>query len=76
LTAIGSTLFKKVTSKASIGFFLNQAFSDKAPQELKDYAYLTSHQPGASLAPFSFLSGKLFHEDAVKEVYEKICYPR
>ena len=75
LPVIGSTLFKKVTCKASISFFLNQAFSDKAPQELKDYAYITSHQPGASRAPFAFLSGNLFSEDAVKKVYEKLSLP-
>ena len=55
--------------------FINQAFSEKAPQELKDYAYITSHQPGASRAPFAFLSGNLFSEDAVKKVYEKLSLP-
>ncbi len=75
LPVIGSTLFKTVTSKASISFFLNQAFSEKAPQELKDYAYLTSHQPDASHAPFAFLSGNLFSDDAVKEVYAKLELP-
>jgi pimeloyl-ACP methyl ester carboxylesterase len=46
-----------------------------APEELVEYAYLTSHQPGARYAPFYFLAGRLFTEDARTTLYEPLTVP-
>jgi hypothetical protein len=40
-----------------------------------DYAYATSHQPGARHAPFRFLSMKLFTRDAAQNLYSKLTVP-
>jgi pimeloyl-ACP methyl ester carboxylesterase len=72
---LGDGLFKLLTSKISIRYFLNLAFENSAPAEMVDYAYLTSHQPNAKFAPFRFLSGKLFTRDAYESLYEPLEVP-
>ncbi|GAB5414609.1 MAG: alpha/beta fold hydrolase [Congregibacter sp.] len=66
---LGAGLFKALRSRASIRYFLNMGFRDKAPEDMVDYAYLTTRQPGASHAPFYFLSGQFFAPDAVGDLY-------
>jgi len=65
-------LFDLVASRRSIRFFLDQSFSDRAPQDLIDYAYATSHQPGARHAPLTFLSTRLFTRDALNQLYARL----
>jgi len=65
-------LFDLVTSRQSIRYYLNKSFTDTAPQELIDYAYTTSHQPGARFAPLLFLSGQLFTRDALTGLYARL----
>jgi pimeloyl-ACP methyl ester carboxylesterase len=68
-------LFKALVSRASIAYFLRRTFgSDAVEPGLIDYAYATSHQPGASRAPFAFLSGRLFSAD-IRAVYERLTCP-
>lgn len=69
LPFIGEGLFRALRSKSSIRYFLNMGFYDSAPEEMVEYAYLTARLPGASYAPFYFLSGQLFCPDAVGELY-------
>lgn len=66
---LGGGLFRMLTSRASIRFFLNMAFEDKAPQSMVDYAMAMTRAPGASHAPFYFLSGQMFAGDAVGDLY-------
>lgn len=65
-------LFATVTSRPSIRFFLDKSFIGAAPDALVDYAFLTSHQPGARHAPLMFLSSQLFTANAVERLYERL----
>ncbi len=51
------------------------AFVDGAPEAMIDYAYATTRMPGATYAPFYFLSGQMFSHDAVGELYEPLVQP-
>lgn len=68
-------LFDLIASRRSIRFFLRQSFVDDITPGFVDYAYATSHQPGAEHAPLAFLSGKLFTQDVCGQVYEKLDTP-
>ncbi len=72
---VGSTIFSLLRSRVSIRFFLNMAFEDRAPAEMVDYAYATTRMPGASFAPFYFLSGQMFAHDAVGDLYLPLAQP-
>ncbi len=65
-------LFDLVSSRQSIRYYLNKSFTGMAPQEVIDYAYATSHQPGARFAPLTFLSGQLFTRDALSGLYARL----
>jgi pimeloyl-ACP methyl ester carboxylesterase len=67
--------FGALTSRASIKFFLKKTFGSPAIDEgLWNYAYLTTHQPGARHAPYDFVSGYLFSLDALR-LYEGLTHP-
>ncbi|MBK1721491.1 alpha/beta fold hydrolase [Thiocystis violacea] len=68
-------LFGLLTTRPSIKFFYNQAFEGQPPVELIDYAYATTHQPGAKNAPLYFLSGQLFTAHAGDRLYDKVTQP-
>lgn len=72
---LGKPLFKVLTSRSVIRYYINQSFEDAADQGLIDYAYATSHQNGASIVPFNFLSGKLFTWDAFESIYTQLTVP-
>lgn len=68
-------LFDLLTSRSSIKFFLKKTFgSTTFDQGLWDYAYLTTHQPGARHAPYDFVAGYLFSKDALR-LYEGLTHP-
>jgi pimeloyl-ACP methyl ester carboxylesterase len=75
LPVVGSTLYRLLRSRRSIRFFLDMAFSDRAPGGMVDYACATTRMPGASFAPFYFLSGQMFCHDAVGELYLPLEQP-
>ena len=67
--------FSLLTSRASIRFFLRKTFGRKDIDEgLLDYDHITTHQPGAENAPYSFVSGYLFSANALK-LYEALSMP-
>jgi pimeloyl-ACP methyl ester carboxylesterase len=68
-------LFDLIATRRSIEKFLNLSFAGEAPPELIDYAYRTSHQPGAHHAPLYFVSGKLFTPGVRVKIYEKVDQP-
>lgn len=72
LPAFGEGLYRLLTVRSSIRYFLRRSFVAEPPQELIDYAYATSHQPGAHHAPFYFLAGQLFTPDAVDTLYRRL----
>lgn len=75
LPLLGSNLYRVLTTRPSIRFFLKQSFAGDVPPEMVDYAYKTAHQPGARHAPFRFLSMKLFTPDAFDELYQGLELP-
>jgi pimeloyl-ACP methyl ester carboxylesterase len=69
------SLYAGLVSRRSIRYFLERTFGSKdVPDALVEYSWITSHQPGASNAPFAFLSGRLFSRD-IRNVYEKLAVP-
>jgi len=64
-----------VSSRPSIEHFLNLSFEGLVPELLVDYAYQTSHQPGAQYAPTYFLSGKLFTPAVRTTIYKVVTQP-
>ncbi len=75
LPGFSQLLYNTVTTRPSIRYFLQRSYVTKPPQELIDYAYATSHQPGARHAPFYFLSGQLFTANATETLYGKLTSP-
>jgi pimeloyl-ACP methyl ester carboxylesterase len=68
-------LYDLLVTRPSLRYFLRQSFVGEPPEELIDYAYLTTHQPGARFAPFAFVSGRLFTRDIRETVYERLDRP-
>jgi pimeloyl-ACP methyl ester carboxylesterase len=75
LPGLGGGLYKLLTVRGSVRFFLRQSYVGEPPDELIDYAYATAHQPGAMHAPYRFLSMQLFTRDAVDTLYSKLTLP-
>ncbi len=75
LPGLGQGLYNLLTVRGSIRYFLRQSYVGEPPKELIDYAYATSHQPGAMHAPYRFLSGQLFTRDAVGTLYDRLSLP-
>lgn len=75
LPLFGVALYRLLTSRISIRYFLGLAFTGDAPKALVDYAHATSHQPGAQYAPFRFLSMKLFTAQAYEQLYAPLRLP-
>jgi pimeloyl-ACP methyl ester carboxylesterase len=71
----GQAFFDLLATKPSIQYFLQQSFVGEVDKGLKDYAYLSAHQPGAHYAPLYFVSGKLFNRSIREEVYSKLTIP-
>lgn len=68
-------LFDLLATRKSINYYLNKSFHGAPAQGLVDYAYLSSHQPGARHAPLHFISGKLFTPHVLRAVYAKLQQP-
>jgi len=64
-----------LVSRASIRYFLQRTYgSNRIDEDMLEYDYLTTHQPGARHAPYAFVSGRLFSKD-IRSVYEKLDLP-
>jgi pimeloyl-ACP methyl ester carboxylesterase len=71
----GQAIFDLLVSRPSIGYFMRRTYgSREVDPGIVDYAWLTSHQPGARHAPYAFLSGRLFARD-IRAVYERLAIP-
>ena len=68
-------LYSALVSRSSLRYFLQMSFSGPVDEGLVDYAYETSHQPGARYAPLSFVSGQLFTSLIRPQVYERLKQP-
>lgn len=68
-------IFSALTSRASIRYFLEKTWGAKQIDEgLLEYDYIATHQPGAENAPYYFVSGYLFSNDA-PSLYRKLSMP-
>jgi len=72
---VGRPLFRLITSKPSIRWFLGQAFVGTTPERMVRYALETTSQPGAHYAPIKFLTFSLFTEQAVSRLYSRLKLP-
>jgi pimeloyl-ACP methyl ester carboxylesterase len=59
----------------SIRYFLGKSFDGAVDEGLADYAYLSSHQPGARYAPLHFVSGQLFTPGILSATYSRLERP-
>ena len=71
----GQALYDLIATRRSIEFFLKQSFVGAVPAALIDYAYATSHQPGAHYTPLRFVSGRLFTRDVRDAIYAGVTVP-
>ena len=72
---VGQSLFRALTTKASIRWFLNKACVGPTPENLVQYAWETARQPGAHLVPLKFLTFSLFTEQAMSRLYSRLTLP-
>ncbi len=69
------SFFKLLSSRMSIRFFLKKTYGRaEIDEDLLDYDYLTTHQPGARHAPYRFVSGFLFSKD-ITPIYRSLVAP-
>jgi pimeloyl-ACP methyl ester carboxylesterase len=61
--------------RPSLRLFLQRNFVGEVNEGLIDYAYITTHQPGARYAPLYFVSGKLFSTTVFEQVYKNLTVP-
>lgn len=67
--------FELLTSRMSIRYFLKKTYGRaEIDEDLLDYDYLTTHQPGARHAPYRFVSGYLFSKD-ITRIYRSLAMP-
>lgn len=72
---VGQALYRMLTVKPSIRFFLNKNFVGKPPAEMVDYGHRTTKAAGARHAPFHFLAMKLFTANAADTLYRQVQVP-
>jgi pimeloyl-ACP methyl ester carboxylesterase len=72
---LGSGLFRLLTVKPIIRYFLGLNFHGPVPAEMVNYATRTAHRPGAIHGPRAFLSGKLFDANATQALYAPLQLP-
>lgn len=72
---LSSNLYRLLTTRSSIRFFLRQSFAGPMPEALVEYARATARQPGAQYAPYAFLSMRLFTRDAARTLYQPLAVP-
>jgi pimeloyl-ACP methyl ester carboxylesterase len=71
----GGALFRALTRRASIRYFLRRTWGSAAIDEgMAEYDVLTARQPGAHHAPYRFLSGFLFSRD-IGRIYDQLSLP-
>lgn len=68
-------VYDLLVTPPSIQHYLKKTFHGPVDRGLADYAYATSHQPGARNAPLYFMSGKLFTPDVREAYYAQLSVP-
>ncbi|MEY4508772.1 MAG: hypothetical protein RLZZ450_894, partial [Pseudomonadota bacterium] len=74
--SVPSRLFYELlVSRPSLRWFLRRSFEAKVDKGMFDYAYNTSHQPGAWRAPLAFVAGRLFPAGSARNIYAHVRVP-
>lgn len=66
--------YDALVTRPSIHYFLQKTFAGPVDEDVEEYAFLTSHRPGARHAPLHFVSGKLF-TPRIREYYSMLTQP-
>jgi pimeloyl-ACP methyl ester carboxylesterase len=73
--AVSMPLFSVLSSRTSLRYFLQRTWGSRTVDaDLLEYAFVTSHQPGARFAPQAFIAGALFTPGA-RELYRHLTMP-
>lgn len=64
-----------LVTRPVLHYYLQKSFHGPVDQGLENYAYLTTHQPGARYAPLHFISGQLFTPEVRSQIYAKVTTP-
>lgn len=67
--------YDALVSRPSLRYFLQRSFTGSVDEGLLDYAWATTHQPGARFAPLYFVSGQLFTPNAAATLYARLAQP-
>jgi pimeloyl-ACP methyl ester carboxylesterase len=71
----GKWLYRMLTRKPVIRYFLNRTWGSSAiDEQLWQYDFETAHQPGAHFAPLYFLAARLFSAD-IHNIYDGLKVP-
>jgi pimeloyl-ACP methyl ester carboxylesterase len=67
--------YDALVSRPSLRYFLQRSFDGEVDPGLLEYAWSTTHQPGARFAPLYFISGQLFTPNASETLYARLTQP-
>jgi pimeloyl-ACP methyl ester carboxylesterase len=67
-------IYDTFTSRFGLKYLLQKLQRHQLDRGLLHYAYVTSHQPEAQVAPFHYLAGKLYTPDIIS-VYQSLIQP-
>lgn len=67
-------VYDTLTSRFALNYFLKKTQQRQMDYRLVHYAYVSSHQPKAQVAPFYFITGKLYTPD-IFSVYQSLVQP-
>lgn len=68
-------LYRALTSRPSVRWFLGKSFAGPVPRGYVDHAVRTARAPGAHHAVWSFVAGSLFTADACDRLYAQLRVP-
>jgi len=71
----GRLFYELLVSKLSLRYFLRRSFESGVDRGLLNYAFETSHQPGAWRAPLAFVAGRLFPSGSPRNIYAHVRAP-
>lgn len=68
-------IYDLIVARPNLHTLLQRSFAGRVPQALEEYAYATSHQPGAEQAPLAYMGGLLFTPAAATTLYARLSLP-
>lgn len=68
-------VYDLLVTRGSLRYFLARSFTREPDAGLLEYAYATTHQPGARYAPLYFVSGQMFTPNAIDRLYTRVTQP-